>query len=58
MVAWRENGCWLTEADTPDKYANAPVSLQVVARRFEDEKVVEAMEYIQDMLGLPWAKYI
>ncbi|KAF2655066.1 putative glutamyl-tRNA amidotransferase subunit A [Lophiostoma macrostomum CBS 122681] len=40
-----------------EKYANAPISLQLVGRRYEDEKVVEAMEYIQEKLGLPWAEY-
>ncbi|KAJ4286271.1 hypothetical protein N0V90_013305 [Kalmusia sp. IMI 367209] len=42
----------------PEKYANAPVSVQLVGRRYEDEKVVEAMEYIEEKLGLPWAHYV
>ena len=48
----------MSRADEPEKYANAPISLQLVGRRYEDEKVVEAMEYIQEMLGLPWAEYV
>lgn len=44
--------------DTPENYVNAPVSVQLVGRRYEDEKVVEAMEYIQEKLGLPWAQYV
>ncbi|KAF2438761.1 amidase [Karstenula rhodostoma CBS 690.94] len=43
---------------SPEKYANAPVSVQLVGRRYEDEKVIEAMEYIQEKLGLPWAEYV
>ncbi|KAJ4358598.1 uncharacterized protein N0V89_003182 [Didymosphaeria variabile] len=46
------------ELYSPEKYVNAPVSVQVVGRRYEDEKVVEAMEYVQEKLGLPWAKYV
>jgi Asp-tRNA(Asn)/Glu-tRNA(Gln) amidotransferase A subunit family amidase len=51
----------LTDGVTLDdavKYANAPVSIQLVGRRYEDEKVVEAMEYLQEELGLPWAEYV
>lgn len=44
--------------DDAVKYANAPVSIQLVGRRYEDEKVVEAMEYLQEKLGLPWAEYV
>ncbi|KAL5391054.1 hypothetical protein DPSP01_001545 [Paraphaeosphaeria sporulosa] len=43
---------------SPEKYANAPVSVQLVGRRYEDEKVVEAWEYVQGKLGLPWAAYV
>lgn len=34
------------------------MSVQLVGRRYEDEKVVEAMEYIEEKLGGPWAKYV
>lgn len=43
--------------DEPEKYRDAPVSLQLVARRYEDEKLVEAMEYIEKSIGLPFEKY-
>lgn len=42
----------------PEKYNGAPVSLQLVGRRYEDEKVVEVMEFIQTKLGLPFAKFV
>ncbi|KAF2643232.1 amidase [Massarina eburnea CBS 473.64] len=42
----------------PSKYINAPVSVQLVGRRYEDEKVIEAMQYIKEKLGLPWAEYV
>ncbi|OCK79572.1 putative glutamyl-tRNA amidotransferase subunit A [Lepidopterella palustris CBS 459.81] len=42
----------------PTKYVNAPVSLQLVGRRYEDEKVVEALEYIKEKIGLPFAKFV
>lgn len=31
----------------PEKYRGAPVSLQLVGRRYEDEKVIKVLEYIQ-----------
>lgn len=40
------------------KYAGAPISLQLVGRRYEDEKVLEALEYIQEQIGLPFAKFV
>ncbi|KAL1613130.1 hypothetical protein SLS60_001362 [Paraconiothyrium brasiliense] len=46
------------ELYAPERYVNAPVSVQAVGRRYEDEKVVEAVEYIQEKLGLPWAQYV
>ncbi|KAF2814774.1 amidase [Mytilinidion resinicola] len=42
----------------PSTYANAPVSLQLIGRRYEDEKVVEAMEYIKEKIGLPFASFV
>lgn len=42
----------------PGKYIGAPVSLQLVGRRYEDEKVVETLEYIQGKIGLPFAKFV
>jgi len=36
---------------SPEKYVDAPVSLQVVGRRQEDEKVLAALEAIERALG-------
>lgn len=33
------------------------MSLQLVGRRFEDEKLLQAMEYIVEKTGLPFAGY-
>ena len=32
--------------DDPAKFLDAPISLQLVGRRYEDEKVIEALEFI------------
>ncbi|KAL2040240.1 hypothetical protein N7G274_007143 [Stereocaulon virgatum] len=42
----------------PEKYKDAPVSLQLVGRRYEDEKVVEALDIIKDRIGLPFANFV
>ncbi|EON62575.1 hypothetical protein W97_01799 [Coniosporium apollinis CBS 100218] len=42
----------------PEKYRGAPISLQLVARRYEDEKVIEALEYIQQRIDLPFVEMI
>ena len=31
----------------PEQYKNAPVSLQLVGRRYEDEKVIQAFQLMQ-----------
>jgi amidase len=38
---------------SPATYVDAPVSLQLVGRRYEDEKIFEAMEFVQEAIGLP-----
>lgn len=38
----------------PEKYRDAPISLQLVGRRYDDEKVIEAMEMITQAAGLPF----
>lgn len=37
-------------------YKDAPISLQLVGRRYEDEKVVEAMGLISQVAGLPFGE--
>ncbi|KAL9610378.1 MAG: hypothetical protein Q9167_004918 [Letrouitia subvulpina] len=39
----------------PDVFHGLPVSLQLVARRFEDEKVLAVLEYIQREMGVPFS---
>lgn len=38
---------------SPEKYANAPVSLQIVGRRQYDEKVLAALVEIERAMGRP-----
>ena len=42
--------------DEPSKYVDAPISLQLVGRRYEEEKLIEALEVITEVAGLPFAK--
>ena len=37
----------------PEEFHGAPVGLQLVGRRFEDEKIVGILEHITDKIGLP-----
>lgn len=61
---WDQNYAPINEKDRynhnlykePEIYRGAPVSLQLVGRRYEDEKVVAAFEYIKEQIGLPFAK--
>lgn len=46
----------LTVKDDPNDYIDAPISLQLVGRRYEDEKVIQAFEMIRDAVGLPIAQ--
>jgi hypothetical protein len=38
---------------SPETYVDAPVSLQLVGRRYEDEKVFEALEFMLEVIRLP-----
>ena len=40
----------LIHIDAPETYRDAPVSLQLVARRHQEEKLIAAMEYVQKLL--------
>ncbi|EHY52325.1 Acetamidase [Exophiala dermatitidis] len=42
---------WNYNLYSPDRYVDAPVSLQLVGRRYQDEKVFEAMEVIKKAVG-------
>ncbi|KAL8707607.1 MAG: hypothetical protein Q9220_007394 [cf. Caloplaca sp. 1 TL-2023] len=41
----------------PSNLANMPVSLQLVGRRMEDEKIVAVLEYISKAIGLPFDEF-
>lgn len=41
-------------ADDPEAYVDAPISLQLVGRRFEDEKVIQALEMMMEAADLPF----
>ena len=45
---------WCYEHYDALKQRDAPVCLQLVAKRFEDEKLVEAFMEINDKVGLPF----
>jgi Asp-tRNA(Asn)/Glu-tRNA(Gln) amidotransferase A subunit family amidase len=38
--------------DDPGKYAGGPVGLQVIGRRFEEEKVLDILEIIANAIGV------
>jgi amidase len=42
--------------DEPSRYTDAPISLQLVGRRYEEEKLIEALELITEVASLPFAK--
>lgn len=44
--------------ERPEVFKGAPVSLQLVGRRYEDEKVVEAMEFVKEAVGLPFVEFV
>jgi len=44
-------------ADDPEAFDGLPISLQLVGRRFEDEKIVSILEYIKREIGLPFVKF-
>ncbi|KAB8201227.1 amidase signature domain-containing protein [Aspergillus parasiticus] len=45
---------WCHEHYDAQKQQEAPVCLQLVAKRFEDEKVVQALQVIKEKIGLPF----
>lgn len=46
LKLWQENGA--------EGYKDAPISLQIVGRRYEDEKVIQALEIVKEETGLPF----
>lgn len=45
---------WYIENHNVDKQKEAPVSLQLVAKRLEDEKLLQAFKEIKEKIGLPF----
>ncbi|CAP93618.1 Pc16g09480 [Penicillium rubens Wisconsin 54-1255] len=45
---------WAYEHYDPVKQKDAPVSLQLVAKRLEEEKLLQAFREIQEKIGLPF----
>ncbi|KAF7956133.1 hypothetical protein EAE96_005053 [Botrytis aclada] len=48
----------LWEQHGAEGYKDAPISLQLIGRRFEDEKMIQALEIIQESTGLPFVECI
>ena len=48
---------WNNSIYSPEKFLDAPVSLQLVGRRYDDEKVFEAFELIRDAVGIPFVEF-
>ena len=44
--------------DHQERCKYAPVSLQLVANRYQDEMLIEAAEYIMEKIEAPWVKYV
>lgn len=54
-VSWRVLGMAAGTnglTDDPERYADAPISLQLVGRRYEDEKLIEALEMMLEIAGM------
>ena len=52
-----ERNTLISSTDNPETYASAPISLQLVGRRYEDEKIVGILSYIQEKIPLPFESY-
>lgn len=48
---------WNHNIYSPEKFVDAPVSLQLIGRRYDDEKVFEAFELIRDAVGIPFVGF-
>ncbi|KAK5952726.1 hypothetical protein OHC33_006318 [Knufia fluminis] len=51
-VPMNDQDDWNHKLYSPERYADAPISLQLVGRRCEDEKVFEAMQFIRIATGV------
>ncbi|KAF1957625.1 amidase [Byssothecium circinans] len=41
----------------PEEFDGVPVSLQLVGRRFDDEKILAVLEHVSALIGLPFEKF-
>jgi Asp-tRNA(Asn)/Glu-tRNA(Gln) amidotransferase A subunit family amidase len=48
--------CANCSTDDSSRYTDAPISLQLVGRRYEEEKLIEALEMITEVASLPFTK--
>lgn len=48
---------WNHNIYSPEKFVDAPVSLQLIGRRYDDEKVFEAFELIRDAVKIPFVEF-
>ncbi|KAF4625670.1 hypothetical protein G7Y89_g12495 [Cudoniella acicularis] len=55
---WDKENWGFWEKYGAEGYKETPISLQIVGRRYEDEKVVQAFSIIQKKIGLPFAGYL
>lgn len=46
-----EKDRWNWELYEPERYVDAPVGLQIVTRRFEDEKCLAVLEVVERAMG-------
>ena len=53
-IPQNEFDSWCYENYNPQKQKDVPVSLQLVAKRLEDEKLLQALKEIKDKIGLPF----
>ena len=52
--ARNEMDAWCRDTYDPTKQRDAPINLQLVGKRMDDEKVMGALEIIKDAAGLPF----
>ena len=54
--AMGEQDEWNWRLYRPERYVDAPVGLQLVGKRYEDEKVFEVLEWMERVVGLPFGE--
>lgn len=49
-ILWTNRGY----IDEPEMYRDAPISLQLVGRRYDDEKIIQALEFMRKHVEMPF----